>query len=356
MASRSVDFALFGASPLANLFAGLLADRHGKTVVQVAEPEARYRLPRSLDLSVAPLTRPHTWSLLKTLVPETQKLLTRIGGRSALRRLDPMFFADHQEGQEALGHVAQMARAYGTLADRVAAAKTGSNRSAIRLSDALMIDRAALLSPLEKWLTGLNVARVTPEFANLNADGSADLSQGEETIHAARSVLIDDAAIIRHLPAEHWPAVLQRRPHASILTATREHLAGDVMFSLDTGLNLLQIDGGSVAAFGPGALASFSARLAHMLADNGVTQQIGQSGFEGLMSTDGAPLIGSTSESAALLLGALGPTGAFMVPMLARWLVGQVSGAEVEWCEAHAPLSNRQSVAEFASNIGDPAA
>lgn len=356
MASRNVDFAVFGASLLASLIAGLLADRHGTTVVQVAEPEARYRLPRSLDLSVAPLTRPQTWSLLKTLVPETQKLLTRIGGRSAFRRLDPTFFADRLEGQEALGHVAQMARAYGTLADRVATAKTGSNRSAIRLSDALMIDRAALLSPLEKWLTGLNVTRVTPEFANLNADGSADLNQGEETLHAARSVLVDDAAILLHLPAEHWPAILQRRSHASVLTAARERLAGDVMLGLDTGLNLLQIDGGSVAAFGPGALAPFSARLAHMLADNGVTQQIGQSGFAGLISTDGAPLIGSPSERTPLLLGALGPTGAFMAPMLARWLVGEAKDAEAEWCEAHAPHSNRLSVAEFAPNIGDHAA
>lgn len=355
MGNRDVDFAIFGTSPLAGLIAGLLVDRHGKTVVQVAEPEARYRLPRSLDLSVAPLTRPQTWSLLKALSPETQKLLTRIGGRSALRRLDPMLFADNQQGKEALGHIAQMARAYGILADRVATSKTGSDRAALRLGDALMIDRPTLLGSLEKWLTGLNVSRVTPEHARLHPDGSADLIQADETIHAARSILIDDAAVIWHLAAEQWPAPLQRRPHASILTAAGERLASDVMISLDSGLTLTQIDGSNVAAFGPGTLSSFSARLAQMLTNKGVTQQIGQSGFEGLISADGAPVMGAISRDAPVVLGTLGPTGAFMAPMLARWLIGEAKDAEAAWCEAHAPLNERRAVAEFAPSIGDAA-
>lgn len=354
MGNRDVDFAIFGASPLAGLIAGLLVDRHGKTVVQIAEPEARYRLPRSLDLSVGPLTRPQTWSLLKALVPETQKLLTRLGGRSALRRLDPMLFADNQQGKEALGHIAQMARAYGILADRVGTSKTGSDRATLRLGDAFMIDRPALLGPLEKWLIGLNVSRITSEHARLHPDGSADLTQANETTHAARSIIVDDA-LIRHLAAEQWPAPLQRRPHASILTAAGERLASDVMISLDSGLTLTQVHGSNVAAFGPGTLASFSSRLAQMLADKGVTQQIGQSGFEGLISADGAPVMGAISRDAPVVLCALGPTGAFMAPMLARWLVGEAKDAEAAWCEAHAPLNERRAVAEFAPSIGDAA-
>jgi len=356
MANRDVDFAIFGASPLACLVAGILADRHGKTVAQVAETEARYRLPRRLDLSIAPLTRPQTWSLLCAQVSETQKLLVRIGGRSVLRRLDPVLFADHAEGQEALGHIAHMARAFGLLADRVPLSKTGRSRVAVRLEDTLMLDRPMLLAPLEKWLTSLNVTRFAPEHATLNPDGSANLSHGEETIHAAQSVLIDEAAIIRHLPDKHWPALLRRRPHASILTAARERLASDVMISLDTGLSLMQIDGGSVAAFGPGALAPFSARLAHMLADKGVTQQIGQSGFEGLISVDGAPAVGGNSDGGPHIFSAFGPTGAFMAPMLARWLVDEARDEEATWCAAHDPGPDRTSIAEFSPTLGVRAA
>ncbi len=58
MSQPTADFAVFGGTPLARLLAGLLAAKHGRRVVFVGESLSGYRLPRSIDLTVAPLTRP----------------------------------------------------------------------------------------------------------------------------------------------------------------------------------------------------------------------------------------------------------------------------------------------------------
>ncbi|KQT49778.1 hypothetical protein ASG47_05565 [Devosia sp. Leaf420] len=355
MPDIAVEFAVFGASPLACLVAGLLAERHGKTVVQIAEPEARYRLTRSIDLSIAPITRPETWTLLGKLVPETQKLLTRIAGRRVLRRLDPLLYAHHAEGQEALGHIAHMARANGLMADRVANSKLGPNRSAFRFGDVLTIDRQTLLPRSEKWLTGLGVRRLRPDFATLHADGVTELADGENTIRAARSILIDEAAIMRHVPTAQWPDVLQTRPHASILISAKHRLSSDVMLNLDTGLTLIQLDGGSVAATGPGTLSQFSARLAQTLLDRGVTQQIGQSGFDALVSLDGTPIIDALDTGLVILAG-LGTTGAFLAPLFARYLTNSASDEEAVWSAARSSSIDRRAVAEFLFRLPDHAA
>src|SRR5690606_6773418 len=113
MSESVLDFVIFGSSPLAGLLAGLLASDHGKRVACVGESAARYRLPRSIDLSIAPVTRPETWSLLAATSAETQRLLTKIAGRSGLRRIAPIFFSVERSAREALGHVAHMARANG---------------------------------------------------------------------------------------------------------------------------------------------------------------------------------------------------------------------------------------------------
>ena len=103
MGGTEVDFAVFGSSPLACLVAGLLVTAHKRNVVMVGDGEARYRLPRAVDLSLAPITRPETWAMLSNALPETTKLIGRIGGRHALRRVDPIFFADGPAAREALG-------------------------------------------------------------------------------------------------------------------------------------------------------------------------------------------------------------------------------------------------------------
>ncbi len=349
MSEGAVDFAIFGSSPLASLVAGLLASRHKRRVIIVGEPEARYRLPRALDLSIAPITRPETWALLTANKADSAKLISKIGGRTAMRHVDPIFFADGTTAREALGHFSHMARAYGNILEAVAHARTGTDRMALRVNDCVTINRPILQPALEDWLDEVGVRRVVPQTVSFGSAGTAALTVETETIAATKAILVDDAAIMQHLPGWQWPAQLLRRPSATILTASSRHLAGPIMVQLDSCTTLVQHEEGGMAAMGPGTLAAFSARLSALLAETGQLQQVGQVGFESLATGDGAPLLGPCGTDGPTILTGFGPTGAFLAPVLARWLADEATSEEAAWCEARRPDQRGlgRSVTEF---------
>lgn len=358
MSETQVDFAVFGSSPLAGLVAGLLVSRHKKQVVMIGDAQARYRLPRSLDMSVAPITRPETWALLASCLSDSSKLITRIGGRHALRRIDPIFFADGPAARETLGHFSHMARANGMILETVPPAKIGADRTALRVNDAVTIHRPGLEPALETWLGELGIRRFASETTAMLPGGGAAIKTDDAMLVASRALLIDDAAIFRFLAGWQWPVQLLRRPHATVLTASSRHLAGPIMVQLDSGTTLVQHEEGGMAAMGPGNLGSFSARLAMLLADSGQLQQVGQVGYETLVPGDGAPLLGSATDGGPLVLTGLGPIGAFLAPALTRWLAGEASSEETEWCEARRADKRGlgRSVAEFNFRIEEQAA
>ncbi|HWV22468.1 MAG TPA: hypothetical protein VN036_15680 [Devosia sp.] len=358
MSEAQLDFAVFGSSALAGLVAGLLASQHQRKVAMVGEAQARYRLPRTLDMSVAPITRPETWALLKASQPDMSRLIARIGGRHALRRVDPIFFADERPAREALGHFAHMARAHGMILETVPPAKIGTGRTALRINDAATIHRPVFEPALETWLAKLDIPRFAPETATMAPGGAAVIKTEGEVLTARRAILVDDSAIFRGLPSRQWPAPLLRRQHATILTASNRHLASPIMTQLDSGITLVEHEEGGMAAMGPGSLGVFSSALAVLLADAGQLQQVGQVGYETLIPSDGAPLLGPVASDGPLILTGLGPIGAFLAPVLARWFAGEASSDEAEWCEARRAdrRAPEHSVAEFNFPIEERAA
>jgi hypothetical protein len=242
-----------------------------------------------------------------------------------------------------------MARAHGLILEAVPPSRIGAGRLALRINDAITISRPSFEPALEDWLVQAGIRRFAGEAATLAAGGAAEIRAGEESVTARHAVLVDDDAVVRHLPGWQWPAQLLLRPHASILTASSKHLAGPIMLQLDSGTVLVQHEEGGMAAMGAGPLSTFSRQLAELLAESGQLQQVGQVGFEALVTGDGAPLFGPATAEGALLLTGLGPTGAFLAPVLARWLAGEATSEEVAWCEAR--RADRRgigrSVAEF---------
>ena len=355
MSESAVDFAVFGSSPLASLVAGLLASRHKRRVIIVGEPEARYRLPRALDLSVAPITRPETWAQLTANKSESAKLIGKIGGRNALRHVDTIFFADGTTAREALGHFSHMARAYGHILEAVAPARAGTDRMALRINDCVTVNRPILQPALEAWLGEVGVRRIVPHAVTFGSAGAAELTVETETFAATKAILVDDAAVMQHLPGWQWPAQLLRRPSATILTASSRHLAGPIMVQLDSCTTLVQHEEGGMAAMGPGTLAAFSARLSALLAETGQLQQVGQVGFDSLATGDGAPLLGPCGADGPTILTGLGPTGTFLAPVLARWLTNEATSEEAAWCEARRPDQRGlgRSVAEFTAAFAE---
>lgn len=330
MSQTRADFIVIGSTPLARLVAGLLASVHGKSVVFSGESQSAYRLPRGIDLSVASITRPQTWSLLKTLVPESLKLVSRVGGRGAWSRVDPVLFAERPTGREALAHIRHMAQAFGHAVEPVA--NVGVGREGIVLRDAALLHRAVLESGLDRWLEQHEVRRVmSKDGLTIHRDGRAELLSGEDRIDIGQSVLADDRALLDHIPTSAWPTLLTRRIASTILTEPVKLIAAPVLLQVDTGQMLLQSPTRGITAIGPGPLDDFAARLATLLGQERAFRQAGQSRHEMVVSADNAPAVGRLAGTGPDVLVGFGPTGAFFAPALARWLCGVATEAESAW-------------------------
>ncbi|KQX41945.1 hypothetical protein ASD04_17935 [Devosia sp. Root436] len=351
MSETRVDFVIIGSTPLARLVAGLLASAHGKSVVFSGESQSGYRLPRAIDLSVAPITRPESWALLKAGLPEALKLLSRIGGRGAWSRVDPIFFSETPAGKEALAHIRHMALAFGHAAELVPASAIGPGRSGLLLRDAVLLHRPTLEAGLDRWLDLQGVRRCREdETLTVRSDGSAELASGEDRIEIGQAVLADDAAVIDHVPASLWPALLTRRVTSTIFTEPTRPIAASVMHRLDTGLTLVQQAGRGIAAIGPGAIDPFAAALGTLLGREREFRQAGQSSYEALATSDAAPAVGRLRGSGPDILAGLGPSGAFLAPAIARWLCGMADPAESAWLGAR--LVDRKAAASPVAEYG----
>ena len=335
MSDTEVDFAVLCSTPQARLLAGLLAAEHGRRVALAAESDAAYRLPRGLDLSAGPITRPESWSLLRTLVPETVKLLSRIGGRSAWGRTDPILFADVAAAAEAISHIRHMACAFGIAAERVPPDLIGPGRNAIYLRDTVVLHRAPLEAALDAWLDRVGVVRLTGPVA-LNPDGSGTAPAGEHQCRIGQAALADDVALLRHIPAETWPALLVRDAGNTLLLEPTAPMAGVVMQQLDSGLTLHRQPHGGLVAMGPGAPEDFTARLMALLGSERPLRLAGRAQYVTIATEDGAAAAGRLDGTGPVMLAGFGVTGAFFAPALARWLCSVAEPAEASWFESRA--------------------
>ena len=358
MNEAEFDFAIFGSTPMAQLLAGLLSGEHGRRVLLVGQNRSGYRLPRGLDLSVAPITRPQSWAMLGRTSAETARLVTRIAGRNALSRVDPVFFAEAPRAGEALSHMKHMAVGFGIAAEPMGQSMLGGNRSGMVLRDALRLNRPQLETGLERWLKDCSVHRLVPHAVTVGSDGAVNIEIEGTTIKAHQAVLADDEAIIGWLPLRQWPTLFQRTQHTSILTTPTRPLAATIMLELDKGLFLTQQAEGGVAAFGPGEMSAFSRHLQSLLGQNRQVEQAGQTGYPALATRDGAPAFGRAGGLGADIVANTGCYGAFISPAIARWLAGRATADEARWFEQH--LVNRtgseRPVDEFHWPVGGRAA
>ena len=339
MSETPADFAVLGSTPLARLIAGQLASAHGKRVVWVGDSQAAYRLPRGLDLSVAPVTRPETWALLAQTVPETVKLLSRAGGKAGTMRLDPIFFADTPGGQQALAYLRSSAAGFGSAIERLPTGHLGKGRDGIVLRDAIYLQRDRLEPALDRWLDGLKVTRLPQSQAHvvIAANGSASVTVDGVVIEAARTVLADDEAILAHLPPDTLSELFERQAMTTILTEPTFAMAARVMLQVDADLSFMQGSHRGVTAIGMGDHDACVTHIGVLLGANRQLRQAGGTSHERLRSRDGAPVLGRPNGSGPELLAGLGASGAFLAPALARWFVGAAKPEELDYFGARIP-------------------
>ncbi len=336
------DHVVIGASALARLLAGLLAGEHARRVLFVGESQSGYRLPRGVDLSVAPVTRPETWALLTNGVAETLRLAGRIGGRGAFQHIDPIFFAATTPAVEALSHARHMAGGFGVTVEPAPSSLVGASRQGVIVRDAIRLNPAVLEPALDRWMEAQGVVSSTPDSVSVAMDGSAVLAVGTARIEARNAVLTDSGAIIAHLPLRQWTPLLQRIQTATLLTTPTQPLAAPVMVDLDSGATLVQQPEGGIAGIGHGDLAVVSRRMQDLLGTQRQVELAGQTAYPLLATADGAPAFGRAAGQGADVVAGLGAFGAFLAPALARWLAGKSSAVEADWFGQR--LINRSAV------------
>lgn len=352
MSQTVADYVIVGSTPLAGLLAGLLGGRHGKRVLYVGQSQP-YRLARSIDLSVAPLTRPESWAILAATASETLKLVGRIAGRGAWSHVDPIFLADGPRSIEALSHMRHMAAGFGIAAEPAAAPLPGQSRTGIILRDAVRLNRQVLEPALETYLQQEGVARLRPDSITIAPDGSATLAIGDQILEARQAILADDEAILAHLPKEQWPGLIRRHPGASILTTSTQKLVAPVMLEIQSGAILLQQPESVIAAIGREDMAEFCNRLGRLLGQQRQVELAGQTSFTTLSTRDGAPAVGRVGGTGADIIAGMGMAGIFLVPALARWLCGEASAQESSWFGARIVSRPEQgAVSDYAPTIG----
>lgn len=351
MGESRFEILVIGNSPLALLLSGLLAERHSRRVCLLAEPLASTALPRAVDLSVAPATRPSSWALAKRLVDETRELLTKMGAAEALISCDPMIVGSGSATLEALQHMRHVAIGHGHVVDRVADTDIGPGSVGYRFAGAVRIDRTRLYPRLTEWIGRLGVRRIPalPGMTVLRNDGSSRLAMAEGAIVADRTIFADEQAIAGQLASDRRDGLLRIDTGRAVLTEPARMLPAPVMLHVDRGATLVQGEDGAIVGLMRGAADTALERLGACLVPQGPLRRAGEAGFLVSSSADGAPIVGPVRGSRALMVAGLGPWATFFAPGLARWIETSSEGAEAEWFAAHAPQRGavRPAVADF---------
>ncbi|GLQ55060.1 hypothetical protein [Devosia nitrariae] len=351
MNSREVDIAVFGSGLLARLLAGLLAQAHGRRVALVTQSDAAYRLARSFDISVAPVTRPETWALLAQTVPETLRLLAQMGGRTACQRLDPLFVTTTQRGRQGLAHIRHMAAGFGHDAQVLPAEALGADREGLILRDAVLLMRGEAEPLADAWLAGLGVPVLQQQRVHAEVSGGGTARIEAESIHleASMAVLADDAAVLAH--AGHGiGGLLEARSTSALLAGSSQTSWAPFVVDVDGGTQVLQTGPHALTVVAAGETDDAAEVVIDLLRRPTPLHVWSRTSFRQLIARDGAPVVGRPQDRGAMVLAGLGLTSAFIAPALARWLAGTASQAEDGYFAARgfSRTSDRSPVAEFA--------
>lgn len=348
MAEGVVEYAVFGTSPFALLLAGLLKSVHGKRVAVVGPAWSPYRLPRAVDLSVMPATRPETWALLKAAGAETQKLLAGIG-RGLVERVDPLFVAETPVRRDYMGHMRWIALGSGVAAEPAVDRTLAADGTIVRIRDAAVLIPGRIEPALEAWLDKLEVSRLPADTAlAFPRNGRPTLTHEGRTLEAETVILADDEAILARLAEADRHRLLAVRSRMSVVTELAKPLSASLVHYLDREIVIQQRGKGPVTAFAGGDPDSAAARIGASLPGQGRLRRTGQSLFRTVATLDDAPLIGRMGKGKALVVAGLGTSAAFLAPAVARFLCGAASESETQFFTARetAKAAGRASVAD----------
>lgn len=356
--NKKYDFIIIGSTPSSALLAGVLASVHGFTVCWAGAFLHPLRPQRGFDISVAPLTRPETWQLLRESVPQTTKLLSAVSAQRIFERVDPLLITNKQAHADALAHMRNIAVGYGFQVERLAISERFLDGYQFR--DAVRVQRRPLTAAIPQWLETCGVQTISPDGLKLKTkkNDATHIGYADGNFDAKHVILADSDAIRSHIGKRNIAKLFRRTPMSALLFEPTNIIASSIVHSIDRGLVIYQRGGGALDCVGAGSIQQVGQLARVHTSLNQPLQLVGRAQFEALQTKDGAAILGSLEANDPIFLAGMGQTGLFQVPAIARVLAGTGSPFEKQYFAARAPssLGMRTNIAEFApETILEPA-
>ncbi|VAW19543.1 hypothetical protein MNBD_ALPHA12-412 [hydrothermal vent metagenome] len=345
------DFALVGSSVKAHIIAGLLAKRHKKRVCLIARRTSQHQLVRNFELSFDCVTRPETWNMLAALDPESTKLLTLIGGRRCLMRINPLIICHTKASHDALAHIHHLAGKSGYEMERLAGSCGSGAPIGFRLRGARVLRHNILWPAMLSWLEKNGVEIIEPSQRQIlfHRDGGGLISNGGSKIEAANIVLADDEAVLEHAGKNDRERFFITCKATSVTSAPSARFSDQFILSPEHKFAAMAKKKGQMEFLALVGAGDMPALINANVALEKNVLRAGQSSFDTLMPHNGAPVAGKLGRSNFLVLCGFGYAGAYFAPALARFLVDECTQQEKDYFEPRCANSARRSneVAEF---------
>ena len=302
-------------------------------------PHAMRPLP---SFSLAPVTRPQTWSLLRAQTRPAVRRLTRFAPGIG-ERIDMQLSGRSADAAIALGHIYRTAEGFGFPLDPPA---KSDSASVLTLRDVWSFDSSLFLPAATAWLASANVAILNSVAAlKLKRDGSATF--GATAIDQV--VLADDGAILDWLDEDEIAHFGRVEQWIGIETAPQRHQRRRAGIDLDSGAIFFQSGDGIVRAAAHDDDARGLERIATALPIDPPPRLAACKHFARLLTHDGAPAIGPTRRGRLFVIAGLGSLDIVLTPLLAAIISEKAIGIEAEWATAHGAdrRQPRREIAEF---------
>jgi hypothetical protein len=275
------------------------------------------------------------------------RLLTGIAGRRAVERADLRIDAHHPEAMTAVSHMRHVAAAYGVAIDRQ---EKGNGAGVWLMRDAAYLDRLALRSALEDWLTDIAVPRFGVPHSPIkrNREGRASFAAGDDKVEVAHLILADDEAVLAHTDSKVTASLFRTNLATSLLTEPAERLHQPITLCADDGTVARRLRNGCIACLLPVPSNDALELAGRRIGIHASVRVAGLAEFDRLTTFDGAMSVGVVPRSQVTMIAGADPFAAFLAPALARFLAGEASEAESVYFTARVPSRRvRIGVAEF---------
>ncbi len=353
----NIDFAIVGSTPKAALLACMLAKTHAKSVILIAQLPHTLRIQHEFDISVAPITRPQTWQILKDNIPTIIEFLNKTSAKNikikTIEKIDPIFVATELKGQEALFHIRNMALGFGFSAEPQAISE--KFLSSYKFRDAARLLRRPFFASLNQRLKNCGVKLINPAEINIkNKKDTIAIISKEINFSAKQVVLADDEALKKHLSAADISNAFIQTSMLGFLTEPIKKMQSPNIFNLDTGLIIHQRENGALDCLTPANKQTLQDQICLMLDNNQITRLAGKTNFTKLLSFDGAATFGKIARSRYISISNFGTTGLFQTPAIAKILCNEANEFEQQYFNALAPNSTkhkRQKISQYCANL-----